>query len=60
VGKAGKSRGRVAEGWAGIYDEGGALLAEATTLLFDIPKEHMDTANLEELGWQVYPDEQEQ
>ncbi len=57
VGKAIKSKGRVAEGWAGIYDDAGTLLAEATTLLFDIPKERMDTTNLEELGWKVYPDE---
>jgi acyl-coenzyme A thioesterase PaaI-like protein len=57
VGKAVKSKGRVAEGWAGIYDGVGTLLAEATTLLFDIPKERMDTGNLEELGWKVYPDD---
>jgi acyl-coenzyme A thioesterase PaaI-like protein len=57
VGKAIKSKGRVAEGWAGIYDDAGTLLAEATTLLFDIPKDRMDTTNLEELGWKVYPDE---
>jgi acyl-coenzyme A thioesterase PaaI-like protein len=58
VGKALKSKGRVAEGWAGIYDRAGTLLAEATTLLFDIPKDRMDTANLEELGWKVYPDDE--
>lgn len=57
VGKAVKSKGRVAEGWAGIYDGAGTLLAEATTLLFDIPQDRMDTANLEDLGWKVYPDD---
>jgi acyl-coenzyme A thioesterase PaaI-like protein len=56
VGKAVKSKGRVAEGWAGIYDEAGTLLAEATTLLFDVPKERLDTTNLDELGWKIYPD----
>ena len=56
VGKAGKSKGRVAEGWAGIYDEAGTLLAEATSLLFDVPKERLGAENLEELGWKVYPD----
>jgi acyl-coenzyme A thioesterase PaaI-like protein len=56
VGKAGKTSGRVAEGWAGIYDESGTLLAEATTLLFDVPKERMSEGSLEELGWKVYPD----
>ncbi len=58
VGKAGKSKGRMAEGWAGIYDESGELLAEANTLLIDVPQELMgEKANLEALGWKVYPDE---
>jgi acyl-coenzyme A thioesterase PaaI-like protein len=56
VGKAGKSKGKMAEGWAGIYDENGTLLAEATTLLIDVPEETLDSANLEELGWKVYPE----
>ena len=56
IGKAGKSKGKMAEGWAGIYDENGKLLAEATTLLIDVPEETLDSANLEELGWKVYPD----
>ncbi len=56
VGKAIKSRGKSAEGWAGIYDLAGDLLAEASTLLIDLPKETIDTANLDELGWKVYPD----
>lgn len=56
IGKAGKSKGKMAEGWAGIYDENGTLLAEATTLLIDVPEEILDSANLEDLGWKVYPD----
>ena len=56
VGKAGKSKGRMAEGWAGIYDEEGNLLAEANTLLIDVPQETLDMANLEQLGWKIYPD----
>lgn len=56
VGKAGKSKGKIAEGWAGIYDESGTLLAEANTLLIDVPQETLDSANLEYLGWKVYPD----
>jgi acyl-coenzyme A thioesterase PaaI-like protein len=56
VGKAGKSSGRVANGWAGIYDEAGTLLAEATTLLFDVPQDKLGETSLEELGWKVYPD----
>jgi acyl-coenzyme A thioesterase PaaI-like protein len=56
IGKAGNSKGKMAEGWAGIYDESGALLAEATTLLVDVPTVLLDSADLEELGWKVYPD----
>jgi len=56
IGKAGKSRGKMAEGWAGIYDEGGILLAEATTLLINVPADSLDMSILEELGWKVYPD----
>lgn len=56
IGKAMKSKARVAEGWAGIYDQEGNLLAEASTLLIDLPKETIDTTNLNELGWKVYPD----
>jgi acyl-coenzyme A thioesterase PaaI-like protein len=56
VGKAGKSKGRMAEAWAGIYDEEGSLLAEGNTLLIDLPKDSVDQADYEALGWKVYPD----
>ena len=56
VGKALRSKGKTAEGWAGIYDEAGNLLAEATTLLIDVPQDLLGNTNLEELGWKVYPD----
>jgi len=56
VGKAGKSRGKLAEAWAGIYDEAGNLLAEANTLLADMPQETLAAADLDDLGWKVYPD----
>ena len=56
IGRAGKSRRQMAEGWAGIYNEAGELLAEATTLLIDVPHETLDMSILEELGWKVYPD----
>ena len=56
VGKAGKSRGRMAEGWAGIYGPDGALLAECNSLLVDIPRETIADADYEALGWKVYPD----
>jgi acyl-coenzyme A thioesterase PaaI-like protein len=56
IGKAGKSKGKIAEGWAGIYNEQSELLAEATTLLVDVPDDFLDPEILEELGWKVYPD----
>jgi acyl-coenzyme A thioesterase PaaI-like protein len=56
VGRAGKTRGKLAEGWAGMYDESGALLAEADSLLANVPGEMLDGADLEALGWKVYAD----
>ncbi len=56
IGKAGRSRSKMAEGWAGIYDEEGTLLAEADALLIDVPVGQMDMSRLDELGWKVYPD----
>jgi acyl-coenzyme A thioesterase PaaI-like protein len=56
IGKAGKTKGKMAEGWAGIYDEEGTLLAEANTLLINVPQETLDSANLEQLGWKIYPE----
>jgi acyl-coenzyme A thioesterase PaaI-like protein len=57
VGKAGKSRARSAEAWAGIYDaETNDLLAEGTTLLIDVPADQFDKSRLDELGWKVYPE----
>lgn len=56
VGRAGKSRGKMAEGWAGIFNEQGNLLAEATALLIDVPEKTLDIPNMEELGWRIYPD----
>jgi acyl-coenzyme A thioesterase PaaI-like protein len=56
IGKAGKTRRKMAEGWAGIFDEEGKLLAEATTLLIDVPEGTLDTTALEKLGWKIYPE----
>ena len=57
VGKAGRDRGRSAEAWAGIYPAGSdELLAEATALLVTAPPEMLEKANLEDLGWKVYPE----
>ena len=57
-GKAGKSKARSAEAWAGIYEaDTDELLAEGTTLLIDVPADQFDTSRLGELGWKVYPAE---
>ncbi len=57
LGKAGKSKARYAEAWAGIYDaETGELLAEGNVLLMDVPAEQFDQSRLSELGWKVYPE----
>ncbi len=57
IGKAGKSKARSAEAWAGIYDaESEELLAEGNTLLMNVPPEQFDNSKLNELGWKVYPE----
>lgn len=57
IGKAGKSKSRSAEAWAGIYDaETNELLAEGNTLLMNVPEGQLDMSILNELGWKVYPD----
>ncbi|HEY5982537.1 MAG TPA: PaaI family thioesterase [Anaerolineales bacterium] len=57
LGRAGRSRGRSAEAWGGIYlAENDELLAEGNALLIDVPANQVDSRRLEELGWQVYPD----
>lgn len=59
VGRAGKSKSRSAEAWAGIYDaETEELLAEGSTLLIDVPAEQFEQSRLNELGWKVYPEPQ--
>ena len=57
VGKAGKSRARSAEAWAGIYEAAsGELLAEADALLMNVPPEQFNASDIDRLGWKVYPD----
>ena len=57
VGKAGKSKSKSAEAWAGIYDaETNELLAEGNTLLINVPDEQFDKSKLNALGWKVYPE----
>lgn len=57
IGKAGRSKARSAEAWAGIYDaETDELLAEGTTLSINVPDGQFDLARLGELGWRVVPE----
>jgi len=56
VGKAIRNKGRLAEGWAGIYDEKNVLLAEAKTILVNVPSEVLAKTELDNLGWRIYPD----
>jgi acyl-coenzyme A thioesterase PaaI-like protein len=57
VGKAGRSRGKSAEAWGGIYmADTGEMLAEGNTLLIEVPSEALDVGRLDELGWKIYPD----
>lgn len=57
IGKAGKSKSRSAEAWAGIYDaQTNELLAEGNTLLMNVPGDQFDASKLDELGWKVYPE----
>ena len=57
IGRAGRSRAKSAEAWAGIYDAAtNELLAEGNTLLIDVPADQFDNSRLNELGWKVYPE----
>ena len=57
IGRAGKSRAKSAEAWAGIYDaETNELLAEGNVLLMDVSAGQFDMSRLDELGWKVYPE----
>jgi acyl-CoA thioesterase FadM len=57
VGKVGKSKARTATATASLFTQDGKLLAEAEALLVDIPDLEMTPAQLDELGWKVYPED---
>lgn len=59
VGRAVKNRGRIATATGVIYDSEGAILAESEALLVDIPSDLVDDNILEELGWKLYPEDDE-
>ncbi len=56
VGTALKSKSRTATSTGVIYGPDGEILAEADALLVDVPQEYLQDADLEALGWRVYPE----
>jgi hypothetical protein len=46
------------EAWAGIFNESGELLAEANAIHINVPQDKLDMSKLNDLGWKVYPDEE--
>jgi acyl-coenzyme A thioesterase PaaI-like protein len=56
VGTALKSKSRIATSSGVIYSPDGEVLAEADALLVDVPQEYLQGADLEALGWKVYPE----
>jgi len=55
VARAVQSKRRSATSTAQVYGPGGELLAEAEAVLVNVPPETVANANLEALGWKVYP-----
>lgn len=58
VGKAGPTKSRTAEAHSAIYDQEGTLLADADILLVNVPEKMIQSTDLANLGWKVYPDEE--
>lgn len=56
VGTALKSKSRTATSTGVIYGPDDEILAEADALLVDVPQEYLQDADLEALGWRVYPE----
>lgn len=59
VAHAAKSKRRSASSTAEIYGPDGELLAEAEAILVNVPDEMLADADLEALGWKVYPLEED-
>lgn len=54
-----KDTGRVATVKGEIRDDQGQLLAEADAVMVNLPDQMLNVPAAEELGWRVYPDEDE-
>jgi uncharacterized protein (TIGR00369 family) len=53
-----KAKRRSAVSICSIYGPDGDLLAEADAVLVNVPEEMLENADLESLGWKVYPVEE--
>ncbi|MBG0783563.1 MAG: PaaI family thioesterase [Anaerolineaceae bacterium] len=58
-GWAGTRKGKVSKAHSEIQTLDGEVLAEAELILVDMPENNYDQISLEEMGWRVYPDEEE-
>lgn len=59
VGRVEKSKSRMASSIGKIYGPEGDVLAEARTLLVDLPDDEIRQIDLEALGWKVYDFDEE-
>ena len=57
VGRVGVSKRRTATAYGAIYGPGGELLAEADSVLVNVPEDVLANADLEALGWKLYPED---
>lgn len=56
IGRIEKTKSRSATSKGSILNSEGVILAEAVALLINLPEEVFESADLEALGWRVYPD----
>jgi acyl-coenzyme A thioesterase PaaI-like protein len=56
IGRIEKTKSRSATSKGSILNSEGEILAEAEALLINLPEEVFESADLEALGWKVYPD----
>jgi acyl-coenzyme A thioesterase PaaI-like protein len=56
VGSGLKQKKRTATSSAKIFGPSGEILVDADALLVNVPDETIDSVDLDELGWRVYPD----
>lgn len=58
LGKAIKTKNRTATSTAKILGPDGDILVEANALLINVPEGVINSVNLDDLGWKVYPDQE--